>query len=216
MPSPEPSPDTVYKYFQRLALPEGDASKACQAALARAHDLRKFEIENYWKRSSYFWGFQLVAFGALALSTDDGKFTPQIVVIVSVLGAVAALTALLSAKGSRFWQENWEAHVDFLELAVEGRLHNTALVDARVSYSVSRVNERFLEVIFAGWLIAFVSGISVIVFPVLMTLDDQCARLLQFVVPSLALLFGLVRVIAGQKSGLRGRAFFRKTMDQAN
>lgn len=210
--SVDPEHDVVCKYFDRIDLPKKEADAVRKAALERAHALRKFEIENYWKRSAYFWGFQLVAFGALALSAEDRRFDPPIVVIIAVLGALAALTALLSAKGSKFWQANWEAHVDFLEVAVEGRLHTTALVETDVSYSVSRVNERFLEVLLAGWIVAFVAGAAAIIRPELMVLDHRTASLVQIGVPAAALLCGALRLTIGQKSKLRGRAFLRRSM----
>jgi hypothetical protein len=202
------------KYFSRLQLPGSDASPAHKAALARAHELRKFEIENYWKRSSYFWGFQLVAFGALALSAKDGKFHPQIVLIVAVLGALAAFTAILSAKGSKFWQENWEAHVDFLEVAVEGQLHTTALMAKTLSYSVSRVNERFLQLLLTGWIVAFGAGSLTLWFPGLMSLEYRTASILQIAIPAVALVGGILLLRIGQKSDLRGRAFDKVTMEE--
>lgn len=207
--------ETVRKYFERLSLPAEEVGVAHKAALERAHGLRKFEIENYWKRSSYFWGFQLVAFGALALSTKDGIFHPPIVLIVAVLGALAALTALLSAKGSKFWQANWEAHVDFLETAVEGKLHTTALLDKRISFSVSRVNERFLETLLVGWVLAFIAGALTIVFPELTQLDQRTASIVQIAVPALAFSSGAVWLTAGQRSRLNNRAFLRSTLDAA-
>lgn len=205
-------PDVAAKYFQRLGLPGATGGEAHRAALGRAHELRKFEIENYWKRSSYFWGFQLVSFGALALSAKDGFFHPPIVLLVAVLGALAALTALLSAQGSKFWQANWEAHVDFLEEALEGRLHTTALVEDHVSFSVSRVNERFLELLLAGWVLAFISSALTIIFPALTKLDERTAGILQIGVLAAAFTCGVIRLTIGQRSKLRGRAFLRKTM----
>lgn len=209
-----PTEELAQLYFDRLALPARSGSAAHKAALARAHELRKFEIENYWRRSSYFWGFQLVAFGALALTAKDGRFYPPIVVVVSVFGALAALTGILTARGSKFWQANWEAHVDFLEMAVEGKLHTTALIEGDVSFSVSRVNERFLEVLFIGWLTAFVAAAATLLFPQLLELDVGIASLIQIGAPLLALGAGAARLIRGQKSHLRGRAFDRRTMKE--
>lgn len=207
-----PPPHVLQEYFRRLDLPGETASPAHKAALARAHELRKFEIENYWKRSSYFWGFQLVSFGALALSGKDGRFHPQIVLIVAVLGALAALTAILSAKGSKFWQANWEAHVDYLESVVEGRLHTMALMKGGPSFSVSRVNEGFLELLLAGWIVAFVAGALATLFPGLMELDRSTAGIIQVAVPACALVAGAAYLVVGQRSKLRGRAFDRETM----
>lgn len=201
------------RYFERLTLPGIAASDSHRAALQRAHELRSFEIENYWKRSSYFWGFQLVAFGALALTANNGQFYPPIVEIVAVLGALAALTGILTARGSKFWQANWEAHVDFLEGAVEGKLHTTALIDKGVSFSVSRVNERFLEVLLIGWVLVFVAAAVTLIFPFLMMLPEGWAATVQIILPLLVFIFGVWRLVVGQKSDLRGRAYFRKTME---
>lgn len=206
--------DTDEQYFTRVAVPTKAASEPRKAALARAHELRKFEIENYWKRSSYFWGFQLVAFAALALSAKDGRFNPQITILVALLGALAALTGLLSAKGSKFWQANWEAHVDFLENEVEGKLHTTALIEDDVSYSVSRVNERFLELLLIGWVGAFAAAALTIACPVLSALDPPTAAAIQIGVPAFALVAGAMRLTLGTRSRLRGRAYHRRSMKE--
>ena len=200
-------------YLQQLHLPTTKPAPARAAALQRAHELRKFEIENYWKRSTYFWGFQLVAFGALALVAKDGKFHPPIVLIVSVLGALTALTGILTARGSKFWQANWEAHVDFLESAVEGNLHTTALVEKKLEFSVSRVNERLLEVLFAGWVLAFLAATAVLICPRLLTLSPAQAGVLQISISAFAMIAGAVRLVRGQKSQLRGRAYYRATLE---
>jgi hypothetical protein len=202
------------RYLVLLNLPVQEATAAHKGALARAHELRKFEIENYWKRSSYFWGFQLVAFGALALTADKGNFNPPIVLIVSVLGALAALTGILTARGSKFWQENWETHVDFLEDAVEGQLHKIAFVNQTVSFSVSRVNERFLEVLLCGWGAAFIVAAVTLVDPELLKLDHRRATCVQIGIPLVGFLLGANQLISGQKSSLRGRAYDRKTLEE--
>ena len=148
----------------------------------------------------------------MALSTKEGRFYPPIVLLVAVLGALAALTGVLTAKGSKFWQANWEAHVDFLESAVEGRLHTTALVEDEVSYSVSRVNERFLEVLLAGWAIVFLTAAAVLVFPSLTELEPGTAAAAQIALPLIAFGAGAWRIVRDQKSELRGRAFTRDKM----
>ena len=204
------------RYFERLSLPGDNPSDAHKSALTRAHELRRFEIENYWKRSAYFWGFQLVAFGALALTAEDGRFNPPIALLVSVLGALAALTGALTARGSKFWQANWESHVDYLESAVEGNLHKTVLMDNQVSFSVSRVNERFLEVLFAGWCCALIASALTLLFPELLNLDQSTASGIHIAVSFLAFVAGVVWLTAGQKSLLQGRTYNRQTMEEWN
>ncbi|WP_226018195.1 hypothetical protein [Novosphingobium sp. FKTRR1] len=201
------------RYFKRLEIPVVAANDGHKAAFARAHELRKFEIENYWTRSQYFWGFQIVSFGALAITAKDGQFNPPVVLIVAVLGALAALTGLLTAKGSKFWQENWEAHIDFLEGKVEGNLHKTVLVKDGLSFSVSRVNERFLEILLFGWLASFLVAAVTVLFPDLRSADDLASHLFQVCVPLIAFVLGVQRLLKGQRSKLEGRAYDRNTME---
>ncbi|WP_437438215.1 RipA family octameric membrane protein, partial [Vibrio cholerae] len=45
-----------------------------QSAFAQASDIRKFEIELYWKRATYFWALIAVAFaGFFAVASGDFK-----------------------------------------------------------------------------------------------------------------------------------------------
>ena len=143
---------------ERQVKKEVDGSR--KLALDRAHELRKFEIENYWKRATYFWSFQVIAFAVLGLFFKDGK-PPEnfaIIQIPAALGAVSALVAYLSAKGSKFWQENWEAHVDMLEEATEGRLTQTIWSDGKRSNSVSRLNQEFMRLLMLGWSMLMVAA----------------------------------------------------------
>lgn len=210
----DPKHSSRDKYFERLGFPQTIVTRGRLAALSRAHDLRKFEIENYWRRSTYFWGFQLVAFAALALSKNEEKYHSLTVLVIAVVGALAAFTSILSARGSKFWQSNWESHVDFLEDEIEGKLHKTALVGkSGISYSVSRVNERFLELLFAGWLVVFGITAGLLLFPALSALSPACAATLQVLFLSSALVLGMIWLKQGQKSSIRDRAFDAKTMD---
>lgn len=116
-----------------------------QAALIRAHEIRKFEIELYWKRATYFWVLQAAVFAAIGLTWHAKELEIPLVIPVAfaALGLVTSVAGVLSAKGSKFWQENWEHHIDMLEDEFEGRLHKTAYVGKDgLAWSVSGVNER--------------------------------------------------------------------------
>src|SRR5262245_36084396 len=110
------SPSFRERYLEALDIdPVKDVSEL-KAAHARAHEIRKFEIDLYWKRAAYFWAFQLIAFTALGLLLRDGDFAQtRLLLIPAGIGAVTAFAGYLTARGSKFWQENWEAHVDLLE-----------------------------------------------------------------------------------------------------
>lgn len=144
------------RYFNTLKFTATDALKR-KKALNRAYQLRTFEIEHYWKRATYFWGFQIAIFAAFGLlwKTDyDPKPWGLITVALAGLGVLTAVANSLSAAGSKFWQENWESHIDMLEDEIEGRLHKTVwLREGKVSFSVSRINQTLSYLIIAFWVV---------------------------------------------------------------
>lgn len=122
-------------------------------ALDRALDIRKFEIDLYWKRATYFWAFLAVTLAGYftlraANINDDAK--KDALLIVSCLGVVFSVTWYFVNRASKFWQENWEKHVNLLEGKVLGPLYETVLSDADVRFwkvegpypfSVSKLNQ---------------------------------------------------------------------------
>lgn len=137
----------------------GDRSKR-KRALDRAYQLRTFEIELYWKRGTYFWAFQIAVFGAFGLiwARHAGSALDEpLAIMLAALGVLTSIANLLSAKGSKFWQENWEQHIDMLEDEFEGRLYKSVWEqNGGVSWSVFRINialSRFFRIF---WLLVFV------------------------------------------------------------
>lgn len=170
--------DAVWTYWQTTGLtPEkfnvedektGEVGETDQrtharkAALSRAHEIRKFEIELYWKRAAHFWLLQAAVFTAIGLTWRfaSSDLSPLIPVALAALGSVTAFAGYLSARGSKFWQENWELHIDMLEDEFEGRLHKTAYVgDDGIAWSVSGVNDRLAFCFFLFWLAILASAI---------------------------------------------------------
>lgn len=103
-----------------------------ERALSVAHDIRKFEIELYWKRATYFWTLIATAIGGftLLLNVEHAKLdllAQQLrPILLQILAAVAFLFSVgwyLVNKGSKFWQRNWEAQVDELENEFTGPLY---------------------------------------------------------------------------------------------
>jgi hypothetical protein len=146
------------RYFATLGIIDRKGCEA-RAALKRAYQLRNFEIEHYWKRATYFWGFQLAVFAGFGLlwkaEPQSAEWRPMALALAS-LGILSGVANALSASGSRFWQENWEKHIDFLEDEFEGRLYKAVwLKNGRESFSVSRLNQYLSWYIAAFWLIVF-------------------------------------------------------------
>lgn len=125
-------------------------------ALKTALDVRKFEIELYWKRATYFWTFLTLTLGAyftvLLAKVDDKQVWLQheALLILSCLGIAFSVCWSCVNRGSKFWQENWEKHVDLLEDANQGPLYKTVMSPGSVSlakfwepypFSVSKLNQ---------------------------------------------------------------------------
>lgn len=96
-------------------------------------DTRKFEIDLYWKRATYFWTFiaaTLTGYG-LTLSVDKAKVdignVNKFQFLIICLGIVFSLSWFLVNKGRKFWQENWEAHLNLTEDNVIGPLFKTTI-----------------------------------------------------------------------------------------
>ena len=100
-----------------------------KAALERALDIRKFEIELYWKRASYFWTFIAATFAAyfVILGAKDMDEKNFMAFIVACIGFLFTFAWFQVNRGSKQWQENWENHVDMLEDKVTGPLYKTIL-----------------------------------------------------------------------------------------
>lgn len=124
-------------------------------ALASALDIRKFEIDLYWKRATYFWALIAVAFAGyfaiLGSVRQDGREFNAFV--IANIGYVFSVSWFFVNRGSKFWQENWENHVDMLEDGVNGPLYKTILtrpkatkffekyVNGPLPISVSKINQ---------------------------------------------------------------------------
>ncbi|MGJ5075505.1 RipA family octameric membrane protein [Bradyrhizobium oligotrophicum] len=144
------------RYFYTLGLDPDNQTSSFVATLNRAYSLRSFEIEHYWKRATYFWGFQIAifaAFGLLWKAASNGGLS-ALTVAFADLGFLTSIAHTISARGSKFWQQNWEKHIDMLEDRIEGRLHKTVwLHNGRASFSVSRVNVALTDCFVVFWLL---------------------------------------------------------------
>lgn len=129
-------------YLQTLDAVESKTAR--KAALQRAHDIREFEIELYWKRANYFWLLQAAVFAAVGLTWKaEGAALPEILPIgLASLGVITAWGGWLANQGSKFWQQNWEHHIDMLEAEFEGNIYKTVYVGPLgISWSLTRVSE---------------------------------------------------------------------------
>lgn len=131
--------------------------KKLELAYSKAWEIRNFEIDKFWIRTAYFWGFIVLTFGGyISVITSDNYKNLDIKHLdfyLILLGFLFSLTWLLSIKGSKDWQENWEKHIGKLEELVSGPIYRTGFGRERATYSVSKLNEILSYVIIFIWLL---------------------------------------------------------------
>lgn len=88
-------------------------------AYETAVETRKLEIELFWSRSLFFWGFIASAFVAYATLR---RFSSDISVVVACFGFVCSVAWSLGNRGGKFWQESWETKVERIEPSVTGAM----------------------------------------------------------------------------------------------
>jgi hypothetical protein len=155
---------------------EGTADDIASSRLEKILDIRKFEIDLYWKRATYFWTFiaaTLTGYGLTVTAKDANQENLiRFQFLIVCFGLVFSFAWFLVNKGSKFWQENWEKHLDLTEDSVIGPLYKTTI--SRESYSsfwiptsayatsVSKINQILSLFVFTIWLgilvYLFVSG----------------------------------------------------------
>lgn len=134
-----------------------------------ALDMRKYEIELYWKRATYFWTFiaaSLAGFGAIQALSIENK--ADLSIFISCLGMVFSVGWFCVNRGSKYWQENWENHIELLEDEECGPLYKTVLsrpapestmdylqhwLNGPSAISVSKVNQiisLYVSILWAG------------------------------------------------------------------
>lgn len=149
-----------------------------ERALKNAIKSREFEIQMYWKRASYFWLFVSalwVAFGKLLLDwgyldglNKDNLYQFSTLLVLSFTGLGLSVAWYFVNKGSKFWQENWEYQINFLENEIIGKSYKTILSDRNINvrsefnqswfgsfpFSVSKIN---VIIAFSSAILWFVS-----------------------------------------------------------
>ena len=103
-------------------------------------DIRKFEIEFYWKRATYFWTFTAAAIAGYTViqRISDEHSRGELSLLLVCLGVIFSLAWYLVNRGSKFWQNNWERHVDMLEDATIGPLYKIILSEEDSNRNIAR------------------------------------------------------------------------------
>ncbi len=148
-------------------------------ALKNALDIRKFEIEMYWKRATYFWTFIAAALaGYVLLHKSSHPANHELSVVISCLGFIFSLGWYLVNRGSKYWQNNWERHVDQLEDQIMGPLYKIVASDKYdnhskfdfltkpAEYSVSKINQIISVYVTCIWFILLCASFEKLLFTI--------------------------------------------------
>lgn len=197
----------IMGFDEKLEAKASDSSKKpkYEKAYEAAEKIRQFEIELSWKRATFFWAFIVAIYTAYyhvltkiyvykCGDVEKFKHGEFPLLILSALGLFFCFSWLLSSKGSKHWQENWENHLDLLEDSVTGPLYKTYKTH---SYSVSKI------VIMSGWTVTICSyGLLIYEIANLIrakmgagTLQFTLSLIFAFTIP--LMLFGYSRLIMG-------------------
>ena len=171
----EPTEIKPEEYIAHLFkdIPTDKYDNVLKEAYKNALDTRKFEIDLYWKRATYFWAFIAAIFIAtysmlnssdksfITISDPDGILKKMIVILIALLGYVFSIGWYFVNRGSKVWQENWEMHISILENSINGPLFKTLatpnlyfwkLIDD-YPFSVSKVNQILSLCVVIFWII---------------------------------------------------------------
>ena len=132
--------------------------------LEQVLDIRKYEIDLYWKRATYFWTFiaaTLTGYGLTQIAKESVSINKFQFIIVC-LGLIFSFAWYLVNRASKYWQENWEKHLDMLEDEIIGPLYKTTIhpstysrsfsLTGALSHSVSRINILLSFFVFLIWI----------------------------------------------------------------
>lgn len=126
-------------------------------ALEQAWKTRDFEINLYWKRAGYFWAFNTtIAVAFYKVATNKALvYNNKIAAILLILGVICSIAWFFSNIASKYWQENWENHINLLEDSECGRLYKTTMsyYEHPFKPSVSRLNLKISFFVILAWLV---------------------------------------------------------------
>ena len=146
-----------------------------EEAFKIALDTRKFEIELYWKRTGYFVlfiGAVFVGYYNIINTAEEGisKYQNEwLLLLLAALGFLLSLLWYMANRGSKFWQENWEAHIKELSThlgvpifgIIKSREHSIRNLMQEYPFSVSKVNQMVSLIITFAWLLMLCKEIGV-------------------------------------------------------
>jgi hypothetical protein len=136
-----------------------------EEAFKKAWEIRNFEINKFWQRSAYFWGFIALIFGGyIKIITGESRILlddMHLDLYLILLGIIFSVGWLLAICGSNRWQENWEAHIDESEDGITGPLYKTIYCKNKQFFSVTKISKILAWVVIIIWGLLFLQYIFI-------------------------------------------------------
>ncbi len=156
--------DDERKYFEKMNLKK---KKKLKKAYQKAWENRDFEINKFWQRALFFWGFiSTVLIGYTTLLSSDkyeliSKNNPAIEASLLFVGLLLSISWYFILEGGKSWQENWESHIDRLEKYISGDIYKVIYIkENERRYSVSKISIRVSWILIAFWIGMIVNHFS--------------------------------------------------------
>ncbi len=127
-------------------------------------ETRKLEINLFWQRSLFFWGFIAASFIAFASLINNSK---TLSVIIACFGFICSMVWTLANRGSKRWQENWESKVISLEKSLKIDLFSKEepmqikkpMILSAKKYSVSKLAIALSDFVVFMWFVLIIYSI---------------------------------------------------------
>ncbi|MBY6205533.1 class I SAM-dependent methyltransferase [Halomonas denitrificans] len=109
----------LFTAFRAIRAERIDSVIAVEKAFDIAHDNRKLEIQLFWQRSLFFWGFVAAALVGYLASINEAS---PIALVFALFGLVCSVVWSQGNRGSKYWQEYWEDKVNVLQHFATGNI----------------------------------------------------------------------------------------------
>lgn len=132
-------------------------------------DTRKFEIDNFWKRTLFFWGTLAIVIAGYF----NAKNSEHYLLFIAYIGFFYNLIFSLSLRGSKYWQEHWEYTASNYEKKLNFRLFRWNLFDKinndnkdvfflfrPYRFSVSKLSMILSDITIMLWIILMIKDIK--------------------------------------------------------
>jgi len=203
-----------YSKTEYLKQAYGNDQKLKKKALQIALDIRKFEIDLYWKRANYFWLFNgtLMA-GYFLVNKDFSSFQKELSYLLSCCGLAFSFAWYLTNRGSKYWQENWEFLVDVLEDDFIGPLYKSVLskksnsffaLNGAYHFSVSKINILLSFYVFIFWIIVIIRAFDFVPF---LNYDFEIQNKIIYLLITIGF---IISILCFGRSGLNDRRYYLK------